>query len=65
MTSFILIAAVSSAKTNHDVDCSKDEGFSCHTCLGRDFTNCNTGQTCCKTACFKMIDDSTFVYSSP
>jgi len=30
--------------------------MSCFTCLGRDSENCEWGQTCCKTACFKLID---------
>ena len=60
VSKFTQTAVVSSGKANHDVDCSKGDGFSCHTCLGRDYSNCNSGQTCCKTACFKMIDDSRF-----
>jgi hypothetical protein len=49
---------------DHDIKCPHESGpegtkgreFSCHSCLGRDWDNCETGQTCCKTACFKIED---------
>jgi len=55
----------------HDVDCAmnanagggkhKDSDgttpFSCYSCLGRDLDNCESGQTCCQTACYKLVDE--------
>jgi len=61
----LVIAVAHGGAKDHDVKCphetdpvgTKGREFSCYSCLGRDWDNCETGQTCCKTACFKIMDD--------